>query len=98
MPHWPKEYGGTGLTLHRLIIIADEIARADAPWAPLFIISLIHLPDTHFPHETEAQKRRHPTGAAKGNVWCQGFSEPNSGSDLASFRCRAVRDVHCFPF
>jgi alkylation response protein AidB-like acyl-CoA dehydrogenase len=81
-----------------MIIITYEMARADAPRAPMFTISLIHLPDTHFPHETEAQKRRYLTGAAKGNVWCRGFSEPNSGSDPASFRYRAVRDVNCSPF
>jgi alkylation response protein AidB-like acyl-CoA dehydrogenase len=92
IPHWPKEYGGAGLTLRHLIVIADEMARADAPQARLFTISLIHLPGTLFPHGTEAQKRRYLTGVAKGDVWCQGFSEPNSGSDLASLRTRAVRD------
>ena len=92
IPHWPKEYGGAGLTLRHLIVIADEMARADAPQARLFTISLIHLPGTLFPHGTEAQKRRYLAGVAKGDVWCQGFSEPNSGSDLASLRTRAVRD------
>ncbi|PPQ33421.1 acyl-CoA dehydrogenase family protein [Rhodopila globiformis] len=92
IPHWPKDYGGAGLSLRHLIVIADEIARADAPQARMFTISLIHLPGTLFPHGTEAQKRRHLAGVAKGDVWCQGFSEPNSGSDLASLRCRAVRD------
>ena len=92
IPHWPKEYGGAGLTLQHLIVIADEMARADAPQARLFTISLIHLPGTLFPHGTEAQKRRYLAGVANGDVWCQGFSEPNSGSDLASLRTRAVRD------
>ena len=89
---WPKEYGGAGLTLQHLIVIADEMARADAPQARMFTISLIHLPGTLFPHGTEDQKRRYLAGVARGDVWCQGFSEPNSGSDLASLRCRAVRD------
>jgi alkylation response protein AidB-like acyl-CoA dehydrogenase len=92
IPHWPRDYGGAGLGLQHLIIIADEMARADAPQARMFTISLIHLPGTLFPHGTEAQKRRYLAGVAKGDVWCQGFSEPNSGSDLASLRCRAVRD------
>jgi alkylation response protein AidB-like acyl-CoA dehydrogenase len=92
IPHWPADYGGAGLSLQHLIVIAEEMARADAPQARMFTISLIHLPGTLFPHGTEAQKRRYLAGVAKGDVWCQGFSEPNSGSDLASLRCRAVRD------
>jgi alkylation response protein AidB-like acyl-CoA dehydrogenase len=92
IPHWPKEYGGAGLTLQHLIAIADEMARADAPQNRVFTISLIHMPGTLLPHGTEAQKRRYLSGVAKGEVWCQGFSEPNSGSDLASLRTRAVRD------
>jgi alkylation response protein AidB-like acyl-CoA dehydrogenase len=90
--HWPKEYGGAGLTLRHLTVIADEMARADAPLTRMFTISLIHMPGTLLPHGTEVQKRRYLSGVAKGEVWCQGFSEPNSGSDLASLRCRAVRD------
>ena len=92
IPHWPKEYGGAGLTLRHLVAIADEMARADAPQARIFTISLIHMPGTLFPHGTEEQKRRYLPGVAKGELWCQGFSEPNSGSDLASLRTRAVRD------
>jgi len=92
IPHWPKDYGGGGLGLPHLIAIADEMARADAPTARMFTISLIHLPGTLFPHGTEEQKRRYLSGVADGVVWCQGFSEPNSGSDLASLRTRAVRD------
>jgi alkylation response protein AidB-like acyl-CoA dehydrogenase len=92
IPHWPKEYGGGGLSQRHLIAIADEIARADAPQNRLFTISLIHMPGTLLPHGTEVQKRRYLAGVAKGEVWCQGFSEPNSGSDLASLRTRAVRD------
>ncbi|MCB1742446.1 MAG: acyl-CoA dehydrogenase family protein, partial [Gammaproteobacteria bacterium] len=92
IPHWPKEYGGAGLSLRHLIAISDEMARADAPQARIFTISLIHMPGTLLPHGTEAQKRRYLPGVAKGELWCQGFSEPNSGSDLASLRTRAVRD------
>ena len=92
IPHWPKEYGGAGLTLRHLVAIADEMARVDAPQARIFTISLIHMPGTLLPHGTEEQKRRYLPGVAKGELWCQGFSEPNSGSDLASLRTRAVRD------
>ena len=80
------------MSQRHLIAIADEIARADAPQNRLFTISLIHMPGTLLPHGTEVQKRRYLAGVAKGEVWCQGFSEPNSGSDLASLRTRAVRD------
>jgi alkylation response protein AidB-like acyl-CoA dehydrogenase len=92
IPHWPKEYGGAGLTLRHLVAIADEMARADAPQARIFTISLIHMPGTLLPHGSEEQKRRYLPGVGKGELWCQGFSEPNSGSDLASLRTRAVRD------
>lgn len=92
IPHWPKEYGGASLSLPHLVTIADEMARADAPQARIFTISLIHMPGTLLPHGTEEQKRRYLPGVAKGELWCQGFSEPNSGSDLASIRTRAVRD------
>ena len=92
VPHWPKEYGGAGLSLRHLIVIAEEMARADAPQARIFTISLIHMPGTLLPHGTEEQKRRYLSGVTKGELWCQGFSEPNSGSDLASLRTRAVRD------
>ena len=85
-------YGGAGLSQRHLIAVADEMARADAPQNRLFTISLIHMPGTLLPHGTEAQKHRYLAGVANGEVWCQGFSEPNSGSDLASLRCRAVRD------
>ena len=92
IPHWPQEYGGAGLSHRHLVTVADEMARADVPQSRLFTISLIHMPGTLLPHGTEAQKSRYLAGVANGEVWCQGFSEPNSGSDLASLRCRAVRD------
>ncbi len=92
IPHWPQEYGGAGLSQRHLVAVADEMARADAPQSRLFTISLIHMPGTLLPHGTEAQKSRYLAGVANGEVWCQGFSEPNSGSDLASLRCRAVWD------
>jgi alkylation response protein AidB-like acyl-CoA dehydrogenase len=92
VPHWPVEYGGADLSLAQQVILANEIARADAPAAQMFIISLHHVPGTLIPFGTEAQKRRYLPGIPEGDIWCQGFSEPGAGSDLASLRCRGIRD------
>jgi len=91
-PHWPKAYGGVDLSLKNQVILAEEAARASAPVLSLFTISLNHLPGTLIKWGTEAQKTRYLPGVSKGVVWCQGFSEPGAGSDLASLRTRAVRD------
>ncbi|HKX78191.1 MAG TPA: acyl-CoA dehydrogenase family protein [Novosphingobium sp.] len=91
-PHWPKEYGGVGLSLRNQVILAEEIVRAGGPSLGLFTVSLNHLPATLFHHGTEEQKTRYLPGVSQGVIWCQGFSEPNAGSDLASLKCKAVRD------
>jgi alkylation response protein AidB-like acyl-CoA dehydrogenase len=91
-PHWPRAYGGVDLSLTNQVIIAEEVARAVAPIMSLFTISLHHLPATLIKWGTEEQKTRYLRGVSKGVVWCQGFSEPGAGSDLASLRTRAVRD------
>jgi alkylation response protein AidB-like acyl-CoA dehydrogenase len=91
-PHWPSEFGGADLSLKHQVIIADEFARANAPGRDLFAVSLNHLPGTLIPFGTEQQKRERLSGVSKGVVWCQGFSEPGAGSDLASLRTSAVRD------
>lgn len=91
-PHWPKAYGGVDLSLKNQVIIAEEVARAGAPVMSLFTVSLNHLPATLIKWGTEEQKTRYLPGVSKGVVWCQGFSEPGAGSDLASLRTRAVRD------
>ena len=90
-PHWPKEYGGADLSLEHQIILAEEFARSGAPVIPAFMISLNHLPGTLLAWGTEEQKRRHLPGIPAGDIWCQGFSEPGAGSDLASLRTRAER-------
>ncbi|TAL03048.1 MAG: acyl-CoA dehydrogenase [Rhodospirillaceae bacterium] len=91
-PHWPEAYGGADLSLKNQIILAEEMARAGAPVMSLFTVSLNHVPATLIRWGTEEQKTRYLPGVAKGVVWCQGFSEPGAGSDLASLRTRAVRD------
>ena len=89
--HWPTEAGGAGLSLVHQIIIADEFARAKAPLSTLFSISLNHVPGTLLNWGTEAQRKYLRDIANENVVWCQGFSEPGAGSDLASLRTRAER-------
>lgn len=90
-PHWPREWGGEELSLRHQIIVSEEMARANAPDLSLFTISLYHLPATLFGHGTREQ-RKLLAGIQQGDtIWCQGFSEPGAGSDLASLRTRAER-------
>ena len=91
-PHWPQEFGGADLSLENQVIVAEEAARAGAPVMSLFTVSLNHVPATLIKWGSEEQKARFLPGVSRGVVWCQGFSEPSAGSDLASLRTRAVRD------
>ncbi|MDE2042095.1 MAG: acyl-CoA dehydrogenase family protein, partial [Alphaproteobacteria bacterium] len=91
--HWPAGWGGADLPLAAQIVYYEEMIRADAPLLPLHQISLYHMPATLFAHGTAAQRARYLDGARlHGDIWCQGFSEPGAGSDLASLRTSAVRD------
>lgn len=92
IPHWPVAYGGAGLSLSHLVVMSEEFARADAPGQNYFTVSLNHVPATLLAHGTLAQKEKYLPMIPKGAIWCQGFSEPNAGSDLAALRTRAVRD------
>jgi pimeloyl-CoA dehydrogenase len=90
-PHWPKEYGGAGLGIAERLILVDEMARASAPMPLGFNIAM--LGPVLLRYGTEAQKRFFLPRLARLDLWfCQGFSEPGAGSDLASLRTRAVRD------
>lgn len=90
-PHWHAGWPGGGRSLAEQRVIAEEAARADAPRLVLFFVSLYHAALTLMEWGSEAQKARHLPAILKGEVWCQGFSEPNAGSDLASLRTRAER-------
>lgn len=92
VPHWPEEYGGVNLGISGQMIVADEMARAGAPPLDVYVVTLNHLPGTLIPCGNADQRARYLPPASRGAVWCQGFSEPGAGSDLASLRCRAVRD------
>jgi alkylation response protein AidB-like acyl-CoA dehydrogenase len=90
--HWPKEYGGQGATLLQQAIYAQEMTRARAP-QPANGLGISIVGPTLMHHGTEAQKKRYiPKILNADEIWCQGFSEPNSGSDLASLQTRAVLD------
>ncbi|MGE0386038.1 MAG: acyl-CoA dehydrogenase family protein [Gammaproteobacteria bacterium] len=91
-PHWPREWGGAGMGLAEQIVFYEEFARSGAPRPTLYFISLYHVPGTLLRFGTQAQKQRYLPGVLeRGEVWCQGFSEPNAGSDLASLKTRAER-------
>jgi alkylation response protein AidB-like acyl-CoA dehydrogenase len=89
---WPTEYGGRGASLTQQVIFNEEAARVRAP-TPINVIGLYMAGPTIIAWGTEEQKRRYlqPLLAAE-EIWCQGFSEPGAGSDLAGVRTRAVRE------
>jgi alkylation response protein AidB-like acyl-CoA dehydrogenase len=90
-PHWPAEYGGAGLSAMREFILQEEMMRARVP--TVNGIGAFLLGPTLLAHGTDEQKAEHLPPIARGErTWAQGFSEPGSGSDLASLRTRAVRD------
>jgi alkylation response protein AidB-like acyl-CoA dehydrogenase len=89
---WPAEYGGRGASLVEQIILYEEMARAQAP-QPLNRGGLSMLGPTLMKHGTPAQRARHLDRILTAEeIWCQGFSEPNAGSDLANLQTRAVLD------
>ncbi|MDQ7903739.1 acyl-CoA dehydrogenase family protein [Phytohabitans sp. ZYX-F-186] len=90
---WPAEYGGRGASPVQQLILLEETERARAPYGVANYVGLKHAGPTIAAEGTPAQKERHLGPILRGDeVWCQGFSEPGAGSDLASLRTRAVRD------
>ncbi len=90
-PHWPEGWPGGGRSLAEQKVIYEEIARADAPRLIMYFVSLYHAACTVMECGSEAQKKKFLPGILEGEVWCQGFSEPNAGSDLASLKTKAER-------
>src|SRR5690606_22286952 len=89
VPDWPKEYGGGGLSAEETKILRQEMARIGAR-EPLYSFGISMLGPALLKYGTEAQKRHYLPPIARGEIrWCQGYSEPNAGSDLASLRTRA---------
>ncbi|QQD19543.1 acyl-CoA dehydrogenase family protein [Spongiibacter nanhainus] len=90
-PHWPEGWHGGGRSLAEQKVIFEEVARADAPRLILYFVALYHAACTLFECGSQAQKDKYLPGILNGEIWCQGFSEPNAGSDLASLKTRAER-------
>jgi alkylation response protein AidB-like acyl-CoA dehydrogenase len=89
---WPREHGGRAATIMEQTILGEELARARAP-ALIGQMGLQMVGPTLIQWASDAQKREHlPKMRSAEHVWCQGYSEPGAGSDLAALRTRAVRD------
>ena len=90
VPHWPAEWGG-GISVEQQVVLYQELAAHDAPRLVLAFVGIHHAASTLLVAGTEAQRRRHLPAILAGEIWVQGFSEPEAGSDLASLRTTARR-------
>ena len=89
IPHWPAEWPGGGRSLAEQKVIYEELATADAPRLLLSFVSTYHAASTLMECGTDEQKARYLPAILDGETWCQGFSEPGAGSDLAAIKCKA---------
>ncbi|MCJ7673103.1 MAG: acyl-CoA dehydrogenase family protein, partial [Acidimicrobiia bacterium] len=89
---WPEEYGGRGAGVMEQVVWAEEMHRAGAP-GPINVLGIPNVAPAIMTYGTDAQKQDLLPPMLRGDdIWCQGFSEPDAGSDLASLRTSAVRD------
>jgi alkylation response protein AidB-like acyl-CoA dehydrogenase len=95
VPHWPREWGG-GMSVGEQIVLYQELAAADAPRLVLAFVGIHHAASTLLVAGTDEQRQRHLPAILDGELWVQGFSEPEAGSDLASLRTTAHRDGDMF--
>jgi alkylation response protein AidB-like acyl-CoA dehydrogenase len=91
VPHWPAEWPGGGRGLAEQKVIYEELARADTPRLLLSFMSTYHAASTLFEWGGAEQQAKYIPRILEGEIWCQGFSEPGAGSDLAAVRTRAER-------
>ncbi|MCV7082783.1 acyl-CoA dehydrogenase family protein, partial [Mycolicibacterium insubricum] len=85
VPHWPAEWGG-GMSVAEQVVLYSELAAHDAPRLVLAFVGIHHAASTLLVAGTEEQRSRHLPAILDGEIWVQGFSEPEAGSDLASLR------------
>ncbi len=95
VPHWPAEWGG-GWSAAEQMVLYQELAAHDAPRLVLAFVSIHHAASTLLVAGTDEQRRRHLPAILDGEIWVQGFSEPEAGSDLASLRTTARREGDAF--
>jgi alkylation response protein AidB-like acyl-CoA dehydrogenase len=88
VPHWPREWGG-GMPVAEQIVLYQELAAHDAPRLVLAFVSIHHAASTLLAAGTDEQRRRHLPAILDGEIWVQGFSEPDAGSDLAALKTTA---------
>ncbi|AJT66390.1 acyl-CoA dehydrogenase family protein [Streptomyces chattanoogensis] len=91
--HWPRDAGGQGATPTQHLIFLEETELAGAPYVGANFVGLLHAGPTIAAEGTPGQRARWLPPILRGDeIWCQGFSEPDAGSDLAALRTKAVRD------
>ena len=91
IPHWPAKWPGGGRSLAEQKVIYEELAAADCPRLLLSFVSTYHAAATLMESASEEQQARYLPRILEGETWCQGFSEPGAGSDLAAIKTKAER-------